>query len=71
MVIQAIKDLKSICGTGSTFFLHTTDKTPLTLKDPNLPPEEKDKLRRKISTFKNEIEGKKIVWIYPCTCSRP
>ncbi|CAB4027703.1 Hypothetical predicted protein [Paramuricea clavata] len=45
---EAIKDLESICGTGSTFFLYTTDKTPLTLKDPNPPPEEKDKLRRKI-----------------------
>ena len=65
MVIEAIKDLESICGPGTTFFLYTTDETPLTHEDPNLSPEEKDKLRRKIRTFKNEIKRKNIVWIYP------
>jgi hypothetical protein len=65
MVIEAIEDLKSICGPGTTFFLYTTDETPLTLEDRNLSPEEKDTLTRKIKTFKNKMKRKKIVWIYP------
>ena len=65
MVIEAIKDLESICGPDTTFYLYTTDETPLTLEDPSLSPEERDRLRIKIITFKNEINGKNIVWIYP------